>query len=75
MKEKDIIAKPKSPCLKDCENRTAFCKCNCVAYKEYEKEYKKYIDKKAKRAIAVSDYNSYKEKLVHKARKRSRKKV
>lgn len=66
--------KPKSPCLKECENRTITCKCTCEKYKKYEELYREYADLKIKYVDAYSDYSSYKAGLVHKARKRTRKK-
>lgn len=30
------LIKPKCPCTQNCDNRNAFCKLSCAAWKEYE---------------------------------------
>lgn len=41
--------KPKQPCAKDCENRSAECHAHCEKWLQYEKEYKIYFEELKKR--------------------------
>lgn len=68
-----INARPKSPCVKECENRTIYCKCSCALYKEYEERYNIYMKEKQKNIVKTTDYSDYKKKVVVKMTKRMKK--
>ena len=68
-----INERPKSPCVKECEFRTAVCKCECELYKEYESKYSVYIKQKEKNIAASNELSDYKKGIIQKQLKRRRK--
>lgn len=68
-----INARPKSPCVQECENRTIYCKRSCELYKAYEEQYSDYMKEKQKNIAKTTDYSDYKKKVVVKMTKRMKK--
>lgn len=68
-----INIRPKSPCIQECEHRTATCKRDCELYKQYEAEYKEYFEKRQKILEANADFSEYKKKIISKQRKKHKK--
>lgn len=61
--------KPKCPCVKDCLDRTIYCKSSCEKYAKWDEEYKKYRSEVESKAKEENEYWTYKMKVLKRSLK------
>ena len=61
--------KPKCPCVKDCPDRTIYCKSSCEKYAKWDKEYKEYRAEIESKQKEITEYWDYKMKVLKRSLK------
>ncbi len=61
--------KPKCPCVKDCPDRSIYCRNECKQYQEYHEKYLQYRAALEAKRNEMLDYYDYKAKVLKKPMK------